>query len=339
MKILMLGGTGVIGCALIEQLKNTNNIVYVTSRFERKQVYKNIMYIVGNANDYDFINSFEDNSFDCLIDFMNYRDEILSRNIDKLSKIAKQYFFISSARVYASSNSDLSEKSNLLKDTSNDIDFINSGTYAIKKAKQEEFIKSRINNYVIIRPYKTYFYDRLQLGYYEIKHWLDRLLDNKPIIINSKILDKKTTLTSGFDVSYGIYKLIGNDIARNEVYQIATNQYMCWKDVMNIYIDVLLQNGIKPLIYLNDDTSPIDIFFEKGYQFKYDILFNRTFNSYKINEAINEVIKYTDMKFGLSKAVQEYIDIYCHNHDYENDFDKTVDELLLKNDYIEYEVK
>ena len=100
-RILMLGGTGAIGESILSVIGN--DVVYditVTSRNKRKSLYANVHYLLGNANDFDFINTIEDNSFDVLIDFMNYRNEILKTNFSKLIRIAKQYVFLSSARVF-----------------------------------------------------------------------------------------------------------------------------------------------------------------------------------------------------------------------------------------------
>lgn len=93
-KILMLGGTGVIGESILSVIGNDAAYdVTVTSRSKRKPLYANVHYLLGNANDLVFINTIEDNSFDVLIDFMNYRNEILKTNFSKLIKIAKQYVF------------------------------------------------------------------------------------------------------------------------------------------------------------------------------------------------------------------------------------------------------
>lgn len=176
----MLGGTGVIGQSILSVIgDNPNYSISVTSRSERKSDFSNVRYICGNANDLAFINQFEDGSYDVLIDFMNYRNENLERNVRKVLSIANQYIFLSSARVYDNSQSIIDESCTLLLNTTEDMNFKTSGTYAVKKAYQEDFVKKNGGNKVtIIRPYKTYYSDRLQLGEYEIKHWLLRLLYN-----------------------------------------------------------------------------------------------------------------------------------------------------------------
>ena len=57
-RILMLGGTGAIGESILSVIGN--DVVYditVKSRNIRKSLYANVHYLLGNANDFDFINT------------------------------------------------------------------------------------------------------------------------------------------------------------------------------------------------------------------------------------------------------------------------------------------
>ena len=201
-RILMLGGTGAIGESILSVIGN--DVVYditVTSRNKRKSLYANVHYLLGNANDFDFINTIEDNSFDVLIDFMNYRNEILKTNFSKLIRIAKQYVFLSSARVYDNSMPFIDESCSLLANTTENQSFKDSGTYAVKKAHQEKYVlKNGCNKVTIVRPYKTYSSDRLQLGEYEIKHWLNRIINDRVVFITgSGTAAMEATVMNVFD--------------------------------------------------------------------------------------------------------------------------------------------
>lgn len=327
-RILMLGGTGAIGKSILSIIGNDSRFnITVTSRKERKSDYSNVQYICGNANDLSFINNFDDNSFDVLIDFMNYRNEILEKNFSKLIDIAKQYIFLSSARVYDNLSPIITEQSSLLLNTTQDSEFKQSGTYAIKKAYQETYVKENGRNKVtIIRPYKTYSSERLQLGEYEIIHWLRRLINNKPIVLNYKLLDKFTSLTYGGDVAKGIVGLIGNDKAFGETFQIVTDEHMRWRDVLTLYCDVLIQNSFAPVIYLSDATTAIDKLFESGYQMPYDILFDRKFVSTKISKIIS--ISYKSMEDGLRGALSTYLENNTQTDYVFTEYDDIVNQII-----------
>lgn len=330
-KVLMLGGTGAIGQSILSVIGgNPDYSISITSRTDRKPDFCNVRYICGNANDLSFINQFEDNSFDVLIDFMNYRNENLIRNIGKLLSIANQYIFLSSARVYDNSQAIIDEKCPLLINTTDDAGLKSSGTYAVKKAYQEELVKQYGEDKVtIIRPYKTYSSDRLQLGEYEIKHWLLRLLKEKPIVINKNMLSKYTSLTDGIDVAKGIVGLINREEAFGETFQIVTDESMTWNDILILYIEELRKVGIEPKVYLSDSTDPIDKLFENGYQMPYDILFDRRFNSRKIAGITD--ITYQKMDIGLRKSISEYIKCFDQQSFSQTIYDDVVDKVVSDN--------
>lgn len=330
-KVLMLGGTGAIGQSILSVIGgNQDYSISITSRTVRKPDFCNVRYICGNANDLSFINQFEDNSFDVLIDFMNYRNENLIRNIRKLLSIASQYIFLSSARVYDNSQNSIDESCTLLLNTTGDAEFKTSGTYAVKKAYQEELVKKYGGDKVtIIRPYKTYSSDRLQLGEYEIKHWLLRMLKEKPIVINKNMLSKYTSLTDGIDVAKGIVGLINREEAFGETFQIVTDESMTWNDILILYVEELRKVGIEPKVYLSDSTDPIDKLFENGYQMPYDILFDRRFNSRKIAGITD--ITYQKMDIGLRKSISEYIKCFDQQSFSQTIYDDVVDKFVSDN--------
>ena len=330
-KILMLGGTGAIGQSILKRRGNNSNYqIYITTRIERQSTINNVHYICGNANDISFINTFKDNSFDVLIDFMNYRNEILEQNFSKLIRIARQYVFLSSARVYDNSKEVIDENCSLLWHTTSNMKLKNSGTYSVKKAYQELFVKKNGGDKVtIIRPYKTYSSSRLQLGQYEIRHWLERIINGFPIVINENILDKYTALTDGIDVAEGMISLIGNKNAFGEIYQIVTSEVMTWREILQLYIDVLKRYSFSPVIYLSNETEEIDRLFESGFQMPYDILFDRKFSSSKILQI--KPIKFKPMREGLEKALSDYMENYKELSYVKNEYDKVVDSFIKSN--------
>lgn len=336
-KILMLGGTCAIGKSILSVLGNNSKYdITITSRKERKKDYINVHYICGNANDFEFLNTFSNDSYDVLIDFMNYRNEVLEKNFIKLIGIAKQYIFLSSARVYDNSQSIINENCTLLLNTTNDVAFKTSGTYAVKKAYQEEYVRKHGGSKVtIIRPYKTYSAERLQLGEYEINQWLRRLINGKPIVINKEILNKYTSLTDGIDVAKGIIGLIGNENSYGETFQIVSDKYMTWNEILVVYTRVLTKYSIKPVIYLAKNTEVIDKFFESGYQMPYDIMYDRKFCSNKISNIMS--ISYQDTKKGLEKALSSYLENNILEDFGDTSYDEVVDQFIKNNQLIIWE--
>lgn len=138
MNILILGGTGSIGSALIDILKYSDHRVYVTSRSAR-QNNKNVSYIMGNAHDETFLlKCIRLAKWDAIIDFMSYSTKVFSNRVNIFLNVTRQYFYLSSSRVYAESKSLITEDSPRILDICKDKEYLHTDEYALAKAKQED---------------------------------------------------------------------------------------------------------------------------------------------------------------------------------------------------------
>ena len=240
-KILVFGGTGAMGVYLVDILSKTGLYeIDVTSRSIRESSHPFLRYIKGNARDNDFVRSLLSEHYDVIIDFMNYNLDEFADRCNFLLSSCGQYVWFSSSRVYADSETPITESSPRLLEVSQDKDFLATNRYALRKARQEDLItKSGFKNYTIIRPYITYSNERLQLGIYEKEQWLYRILKGRDLVINKNIIDKQTTLTYGYDVSLAISKLVDNQDAFGKVIQIASSENMTWREILKLYLDIL----------------------------------------------------------------------------------------------------
>lgn len=101
MKVLVLGGTGVIGTYLSNKLNEKGSQIYITTRSPNRLSIDNIHYICGNAMDMSFVQTaVELQKWDVIVDFMTYNTKQFAERIDLLLSHTKQYVFLSSARVY-----------------------------------------------------------------------------------------------------------------------------------------------------------------------------------------------------------------------------------------------
>lgn len=310
MKVLVLGGTGAMGVYLVDYLaENKNNQVVVTSRSTHISQRENVHYIQGNARENAFVENLLQDKYDVVVDFMNYNiDDFASRYVRLLSS-TNQYIWFSSSRVYAYSSEPLSEKSPRLLEVTNDHDFLSTNRYALRKARQEDMLRcSGYHNYTIIRPYVTYSDDRLQLGIYEKEQWLYRLLQGRSLVVNKNILNKKTTLTFGKDVSYAISKLVGNENALGKTVQIATSETKKWSEIIKLYIDIIKEETrLSPRLMLCGSMLKVDELYEGGYNTIYDREWDRSFNSALVNQLIGEDVQYTGIQDGLPQCLQAFL--------------------------------
>ena len=301
MKILLISGTGAMGSALVDILAGSSDEVIITTRQCRESSRPNVTYLQGDSSNDLFVNSVININYhlDVIVDFGNYSFEQFLRRREMYLLATDLYVFISSARIYAQSNI-ITEDSCRLYDTNLDIP---ETEYAIYKAKSEDaLINSRYNNWTIIRPYITYNNYRMQLGVYEKEQWLVRILRGKSVVIPKKILRSKTTLTYAIDVALRILNIIYHkEESYRQVWNIASEEYYTWREILNIYIMLMKKHGISvPDFYVTEDDYYICRYLNR-FQYFNDRLTNRRFNSGKIDELVKD--RWTPLKEGLRKSM------------------------------------
>lgn len=300
--ILILGGTGAMGTFLIEELHQYYNLI-VTSRQERHSS-ETVQYVKGNAHDLNFVRRLiSDSEFYAIVDFMNYSTREFKSRVEIFLEHTRQYFYLSSARVYANSEMPITEESPRLLDVSTDKRFLLTDDYALAKARQEDILKSSgKKNWTIIRPYMTYFYNRLDLGYFSKEQWLYRILNYKTVIFPSNVADSLTTLTHGKDVAKAIAALVGKEDAKGDTFHITLNKSYKWKEIIDVYAECLEKRGYSvqikyiPKAIINDN-----------YIYCYDRVYNRVFDNTKINKYI-DTTDFIDTKDGIVECVNQFLD-------------------------------
>ena len=308
MNVLILGGTGAMGSHLVSLLANATGgyKIYCTSRQARKNS-DNVQYLKGNAHDLDFISKvLSANQWDAIVDFMSYSTREFQDRVNILLDGTKHYIYLSSARVYAESQQLLTEDSPRLLDVCKDTSYLSTDEYALKKARQENFLRtSEKTNWTIVRPYVTFSEYRLQLSPLEKEFWLYRALNRRTIVFSKELANKTTTFTYGYDVARGIASLIGKKEAFAEAFHIVGNETYKWSDILEIYLDALEHHtGIRPKVMMLEEWKP----FLGGnrYQVKWDRLYNRTFDNSKINKFI-DTSSFKPIRESLFSCVASFI--------------------------------
>lgn len=306
MNILVLGGTGTMGVALTSLLENKGHNVFVTSRNNHKNKGL-VTYLKGNAKDLSFLNKILPlKEWDSILDFMMYSTKEFEERYQLFLNSTSQYIFMSSARVYSNADEYQTETTPRLLDYIKDQEYLATDEYALNKARAENLLlNSGSSNYTIIRPGITYGTYRMQLGVLEKEEWLYRALCGKPIVITDCIASKYTTMTFNEDSALCIFKLVGNPEAHGEIYNITTDKYIKWIDVLNIYADSIRNNiGKRPDILITND-----IVAEKnhGYQVTYDRVYNRKFDNTKIANVMRDDFRFSTVEEKIPLCINEFM--------------------------------
>ena len=309
MKVLIFGGTGAMGTPLVEFLANSGNNVFITSR-KARQSSGNIHYITGNAHDFEFVKKLVcEQRFDAIVDFMVYTTKEFKQRADMLLKATDHYLFLSSSRVYADSDSPITENSPRLLDVSKDSEYLQTDEYALAKARQENILFTSTNkNWTIIRPYITYNIERLQLATLEKDIWLRRALEGHKILLPQDVAVHKTTMTYDDDVARAISLLIGNEKAKAEAVHLTSTEPMTWKTVLKIYTDVIeTKFGVSPEIWMPETSDVIADAIGNKYQIRYDRMFDRVFDNSKMLELCGKDFAFLSMEIGLRKCLEKFL--------------------------------
>ena len=187
--------------------------------------------------------------------------------------------------------------------------YLATDEYALAKARQENILlTTNKKNWTIIRPYKTYNNNRLQLGMYEKEEWLYRLMMGKTLVFPNELKKRKTTLTYAADVAVAIRELIENESAYGEIFHITTTESLSWEDAFEKYTSILSETTGKQfhIKYVDD----IEMFYNiwNPYQIKYDCNIDRRFDNSKINRATNNKLQYTLVAEGINKCLKKFIE-------------------------------
>ena len=307
-RVLVLGGTGAMGEPLVKLLGERGDEVYVTSRKKRESNGK-IRFIQGDAHDLFFMQQELSKKYDAVVDFMIYSTEDFKKRLRIYLKSTRQYLFLSSARVYADSKKPITENSPRILDVCKNVNYLKTDEYALAKTRSENVLfDSDMKNWTIIRPYITYNTKRLQLGGLELSTWLLAALSGRPLVLPKDVGMHETTMIYGDDVARAMVALIGNNKVYGEAFQITGTDHMKWRDVAEVYRDVIEeQTGHRPELYAPGTSDRLSSVMSNAAQIKYDRMYDRVFDNSKLVNVCGDEFDFIHMKDGLTACLKEYL--------------------------------
>ncbi|MBN2617172.1 MAG: NAD-dependent epimerase/dehydratase family protein [Spirochaetales bacterium] len=233
MKILFIGGTGIISTAISRELIRRGEDLYILNRGNRNDVLgtKGVKYITCDIyNEGEVSELIKDLEFDVVADFIAFHKDALERDYRLFNGKTKQFIFISSASAYQKPLSDYR---------------ITEGTplsnpyweYSRNKIACEEYLMDKYRNngfpITIVRPSHTYDNRSIPLGVHGKKgSWqvAKRMLEGKKVIIHGDGTSL-WTMTSNKDFAKGFIGLLGNLHAIGESVHITTDETLTWNQI------------------------------------------------------------------------------------------------------------
>ncbi len=326
-KVLVLGGTGAMGRYCVPELLRLGHKVDVAALDAPESNNPNLRYIVGNVKEEGVTEKLlKEGNYDAVVDFMTYG----TKEFEKIHKVflenTKHYILLSSCRVFADCPP-ITEKSPRLLDVCTDPEFMATDDYALYKAREEDMLRnSGKTNWTICRPATTFSTGRYQLVTLEAEHFVHRMRMGKTVVLPKEAMDKEATLGWGGDVGVMIARLVLNDKAYGEDFNVATGEHHTWREIAAMYTELC---GLKYVEVPYEDYLEI---LGGGIWRKYQLLYARMFTRITDN---SKILKVADMKqselMPLYEGLKMELDA-TKDYDWEkyaeSDISKRMDEYL-----------
>lgn len=324
MKILFIGGSGLISTAVSSTVVKRGHELYVLNRGNQNdKLPKETQFIKGNIKDIQAMEQIMANSFyDVIVDWIAFTEDDVARDYRLFKNHTKQYVFISSASAYQKPLPKLP----IIEDIPLDNQF---WQYSENKAKCETYLL-RLNdpdfNVTIIRPSHTY--DEHSI-IFQVQPWthpftlLKQILDDKPIILPDDG-KSKWTLTYNKDFAEGFVDVLGNEKAYNNFYHLTSEKIYTWEQLALKFFQVLKK---KPnIIYI--PTEKITDFMP---ELKGPLYGDKKDSAIFDNAKIKEVSKNYTSKTDYLDIIDDAVSYYLNNPDLQSineEFLKRYNELI-----------
>jgi nucleoside-diphosphate-sugar epimerase len=232
MKILFIGGTGVISSAISTALLAAGHDLYLINRGNRNSRIPTgaVSFVADIHNEPQAAALIDGMEFDVVVDFIAFTPAHLERDYRLFRNRTRQFIFISSASAYQKPPADyrVSEATSLANPY---------WQYSRDKLAGEEYLLSLYRRglfpVTIVRPSHTYCEMAAPVAVHGAKgSWqvLKRMIDRKPVIIHGDGTSL-WTLTHSRDFARGFIGLLGNIHAIGEAVQITSDETLTWNQI------------------------------------------------------------------------------------------------------------
>ncbi len=256
MKILFIGGTGVISSACSELALQRGIELYLLNRGQsQRPVPPGARVLVGDIRDSQSVKKALGNlEFDAVVDWVAYTTGHVQNDIALFFHRTGQYIFISSASAYQT-------PPHFLPITESTPLHNPYWEYSRNKAACEALLMDRYQQEgfptTIVRPSHTY--DQTLLPFEGGYTTLARMLAGKKVVVHGDGTSL-WTLTHHKDFAIGMVGLLGNPHSLGEAFHITSQEWLSWNQIYEI---VAQAAGVEP--HLVHASSELIATFDRGW--------------------------------------------------------------------------
>lgn len=299
MKVLFIGGTGIISSACAELCLERGMDLYLLTRgISRRPVPKGAKLLRA---DYRSLNEAQSvlkgNTFDVIVNWIAFTEDHIEYDMNLFAGKTAQYIFISSATVYQKPPS-------TLPITESEIRSNIASPYPRNKIACEERLERtyREENFpmTIVRPSHTYDKTNIPLDSgYTVLH---RMMTGKKIIVHGDG-SSLWTMTHHKDFAKGLVGLFGRSTSLGQAYHITSDEILTWNKIAHIFAHHL---GVEAKIV----HVPSDIIATYDEDWGKAILFDKTHSVVFDNTKIKQAVPDFQCTIPFSVGAKEITDWY-----------------------------
>lgn len=230
MKVLFIGGTGVISSASSKLAVERGIDLYLLNRGQtQREIPAGAHILHGDIRDPESAKrALAGYSFDAVVDWIAFAPQQVQADIDLLRDRTAQYVCISSASVYQRPPASLPVTESTIIDNP-------YWAYSRAKIACEDLLVQAYREFkfpiTIVRPSHTY--DRTKVPVYGGYTAIDRMRKGKKVIVHGDGTSL-WVLTHHTDFAKGFVGLLGNSHAIGEAFHITSDEWLTWNQVYEL---------------------------------------------------------------------------------------------------------
>jgi nucleoside-diphosphate-sugar epimerase len=300
MKVLFIGGTGVISSACSELAVSRGIELYHLNRGESAAIRKieGVKTLIADIRNFNETQkTLLEYDFDVVVDWIAFEPQHIRNDIELFSGRTSQFIFISSASIYQTPP----QKLPITEDTplENPVWHYSQNKIACESILREEYIKNGFP-YTIVRPSHTY--DKTSIPIIGGFTTLQRIKKGLPVVVHGDGTSV-WTLTHHRDFAVGLVGLLGNPKAIDEAFQITSDEWLSWN---NIYTILAGESGLEPHLFYVPSTIIARYDKEIGDWLLGDMAYSKIFDNSKIKQLVPDFNPQISFRQGAGEIVKWY---------------------------------
>lgn len=231
MKILVLGGTGVISRQIVKQAVEKGYDVTIFNRGSRSlPECAGAKVVQGDRKAEDFAAKFAKESYDTVIDMICFDEADARQTLDVFGGKAKQIIVTSSIAAY-----DRPYRSYPIREDAEKLRSEPDFMYGYKKAKLDSFLQSQMHHIpaaiTVIRPSLTFGPGAPNFGMLrQNRNLVRRIREEKPVVmVGEGVIPWNFTFAK--DLAKAFVLASGNENTYNEVFHVTNTEIVMWEDL------------------------------------------------------------------------------------------------------------